>query len=282
MQIKIGSDSLKYEKVRWLPLPNLNTTDVLNQNQLEYLASKLPKPEASTGRPSYTNLELLPGILKVLRSGCRWRDLDRKSFPNGVTHWRRLRFWEKFFGLKNTWQGILNKLKQVNKIDLRIASVDGSLVPSFNFFDTTGYSGKYKKTGTKISTLVDFAGMPLNIIFASGERHDMPLALPTITNNSVGKPNIILADKGYDSDKFRLKLKELEISTNIPNREIKNRKKQKNYNIPLGKMRYKVERTNSWIKSFRRLHFRFDYTLASFSALTYLALIVICLRKLIN
>lgn len=264
-----------------ITLPNINTTDVLNNSQLEYLASKLPKPSARTGRPSYTNFELLIGILKVLRSGCRWRDLDRKGGPTGVTHWRRLRFWGKQFGIKNTWDLILRELHKLNKLDLRIASVDGSLVPSFNFLDTTGYSGKHKDTGTKISTLVDFKGIPFNICFAPGNTHDMPLAIPTITNNPVGKPNMILADKGYDSDPFRFKLKSLGIDTNIPNREIKNRKKQENYNIPLGKMRFKVERTNAWIKSFRRLHFRFDYTLASFSALTYLALIVICIRKLI-
>jgi len=265
-----------------IPLPNLYTTDVLNITQLEFLANKLPKSGANTGRPGYTNLELLPGILKVLRSGSRWRDLDRKDSPTGVTHWRRLRFWGNKLGLKFTWEAILQKLQVLDKLNLNISSIDGSLVPSFNFLDTTGYSGKHKDTGTKISTLVDFEGTPFNVVFASGNTHDMPLAIPTITNNSVGKPGIILADKGYDSDPFRLKLKSFGIETNIPNRNIKNRKKQENYNIPLGKMRFKIERTNGWIKSFRRLHFRFDYTLASFQAFTYLALIVICLRKLIS
>lgn len=265
-----------------ITLPNINTTDVLTDTQIEYLASKLPYPKAATGRPGYTNKELLPGILKVLRSGCRWRDLDREKYPSGVTHWRRLRFWGIRLGIRNTWNLILQKLNQLNKLDLRIASIDGSLIESFNFLDTTGYSGKYRKTGTKISVITDFKGTPFNVLFASGEKHDVPLAMPTITSNSVGKPNMILADKGYDSDKLRLKLNRIGIGTNIPNREIKNRKKQQNYNIPLGKMRFKVERTNAWIKSFRRLHFRFDYTLASFSALTYLGLIVVCLRKLIS
>ena len=245
------------------------------------MASNLPKPKADTGRPSYSNRELLPGILRVLRSGMRWRDLDDKRFASGVTHWRRMRFWQIRFGLRNVLRFILDKLKVQRRLNLSMASIDGSLIPSFNFFDTTGYSGKYKKTGTKISTLVDFCGTPFNVVFASGEKHDMPLAMPTIANNSVGKPGTIIADKGYDSDKFRFKLKQNGINTNIPIRNIKNRKKQENYNIPLGKIRFKIERTNAWIKSFRRLHFRFDYTLASFQALTYLALIVICLRKLV-
>lgn len=263
-----------------ITLPNTHTTDVLNTSQLDYLASKLPRPKANTGRPSYTNRQLLPGILRVLRSGCRWRDLDRDNSPSGVTHWRRLRFWQLRFGLKNAWDILLQKLNQLSKLDLRIASIDGSLIPSFNFLDTTGYSGKYKKTGTKISVITDFLGTPFNIIFAEGNKHDMPLAIPTIANNPVGKPNTILADKGYDSDKLRSKLSRVGIHTNIPVRNIRNRKNQQNYNISLGKMRFKIERTNAWIKSFRRLHFRFDYTLVSFQALTYLALIVICLRKL--
>ena len=255
---------------------------MLDSQQIRYLARVLPQPKVATGRPSYTNLELLPGILRVLRSGMRWRDLDDDKLPSCVTHWRRLRFWQRNMGLKSVLNLILSNLGKKGKLDIKIASIDRSLMPSFNFADTTGYSGKYNKTGTKISTtLVDFLGTPLNILFAPGERHDMPLALPTVVNNSIGKPGTLLADKGYDSNKFKLKLRKLGINPNIPQREMKGRKKQKDYNIPLGKMRFKVERTNAWIKSFRRLHFRFDYTLVSFKAFTYLALIVICLRKLI-
>lgn len=261
-------------------LPKYNTTDVLTSSQLEYLAKKLPSPHADTGRPAYTNLDLLPGILKVLRSGMRWRDLDKRNCPSGVTHWRRLRFWERRFGLKNIWSLILKKLYKLGRLDLRFASIDGSLIPSFDFLDTTGYSGKYKKVGTKISTLVDFLGTPFNIIFAKGNKHDLPFAIPTITNNPVDKPKTILADKGYDSDKLRTFLVNARIHPNITPRKIKGRKSIPDYNVPLGKMRFKVERTNAWIKSFRRLHFRFDYTLTSFKAFTYLALIVICLRKL--
>lgn len=212
----------------------------------------------------------------------RWRDLDDKRFASNVTHWRRFRFWGLTFGLKDAWDRILKRLSSSDKLDLNIASIDGSLIQSFAFSDTTGYSGKYKKTGTKISNLVDFLGTPFNVVFASGNYHDVPYAIPTILNNSVGKPGTILADKGYDSDKLRLKLSQFGINSNIAVRDSGNRKETIDYNIPLGKMRFKVERTNAWIKSFRRLRFRFDYTLASFQALTYLGLIVICLRKLIK
>lgn len=281
MTQKKNSGSLILVRKKVIPLPNSYNTDVLNYQQIEFLAKKLPCPKSSIGRPSYSNIELLPGVLRVLRSGMRWRDLDDKRFASSVTHWRRLRFWERKMGLKKVFDLILGNLNLEKKLDIRIASIDGSLVPSFNFLDTTGFSGKHYRTGTKLSTMTDFLGLPLNIVFAPGNRHDQPLAMPTLVNNPVGKPNILLADKGYDSDKFKQKLKELNIEPNIPQRNIKNREKQGHYNIPLGKMRFKIERTNGWIKSFRRVHFRFDYTLASFKAFTYLALIVICVRKLI-
>lgn len=48
-----------------------------------------------------------------------------------------------------------------------------------------------------------------------------------------------------------------------------------------GKKRFIIERTNAWLKSFKRLRFRFDYTSTSLEAFLYLAIIVICVRKLL-
>jgi hypothetical protein len=53
-------------------LPNSHFTDVLNQKQLKWLADRLPEPSSHT-KPAYPNIVLLPGILKLLRGGCRRR-----------------------------------------------------------------------------------------------------------------------------------------------------------------------------------------------------------------
>ena len=76
-------------------LPTSHFTDVLSEKQLEWLVRHLPEPTALTGRPAYPNRILLSGVLKVLRSGCRWRDLNVPGFPSGVTYWRRFRLWER-------------------------------------------------------------------------------------------------------------------------------------------------------------------------------------------
>ena len=61
-------------------------SDVLTPRQLALIAERLPEPpRAPTGRPLHANFDLLPGILRVLRSGCRWCGLDRPGVPSGAS-----------------------------------------------------------------------------------------------------------------------------------------------------------------------------------------------------
>lgn len=266
-------------------LPKTHFSDVLSEKQLEFLARQLPRPQADTGRPAYSNLELLPGILKVLRSGCRWRDLDFPGLPSGVTHWRRLRFWQEKASLWPTWKLLLSLMAKIKQVALRIVKLDGSLVPSYQFSSGVGYSGKHKRNGVKVSSVVDQEGLPLSVQLASGNIHDLALALPTINTIRVGKrtrPSLVLADKGYDSRVFRRALRKRGIKANIPERQYRKRRKRGRppaYDSELGKTRFTVERTNGWMKSFRRIHFRFDRSLVMFEAWVLLACVVICLRR---
>lgn len=258
----------------------------------------MPCPHADTGRRPYTNLELLPGVLFVLRSGCRWRDLDRfrrfRDDPSGITHWRRLRYWRNSPAFKKLWDFLLKGLSLEEKLDLNLISLDGSLIPSYEFKEKTGYSGKHNLTGTKISSLVDHNGLPLALTLTSGERNDMVLAEFTLENTHInvrgnkGEQNsTLLADKGYDSKPFKYFLFTKGIKANIPEREFKRKHKRKylpinsGYDQTLGKNRFVVERTNAWIKSFKRLKFRFDRSALSFEAFLYLGIMVILVRRLI-
>lgn len=248
---------------------------------------RLPQPQANTGRPAYPNSQLLPGILKVLRSGCRWRDLDFPGLPSGVTHWRRLRFWQEEAGLWPAWRFLLNLLAKTERVSLETVNLDGTLIPSHQFSSGVGYSGRHKRNGVKVSVAVDPEGLPLGVQFAPGNVHDLPLALPTLGTVRVGRrtrPNLILADKGYDSRSFRKALRRRGIKANIPERDYRRRRKQgrpPSYDSELGKSRFTVERTNGWLKGFRRIHFRFDRTLEMFETWILLACVVICLRRLL-
>lgn len=275
-------------------LPLTYSTDVLTEDQLEFVAKHLPFPKADTGRPAYINQELLPGILKILRSGSRWRDLDRKDLPSGITHWRRLRYWQRQNGFEDLWIYILEILLKEKKLKPKVASIDGTLIPSFNFKEVTSYSGKHHRTGTKVFLIVDALGIPLSKILAQGSAHDYPLAKPTIENipgSLKNQINKMLADKGYDNSHMRAYLKSLGINPDIPEKEAYMTWREKVNLMAQGRYqlkgqssnhkRFVVERTNAWTKSFRRLRFRFDYSLLSFTAFLNLAFVVICIRKLL-
>lgn len=268
-------------------LPNAHSTDVLTIPQLSWLAQHLPEPKGQTGRPAYPNTVLLPGILKLLRSGCRWRDLDVSGCPSGVTHWRRLRYWEKKSQLWRLWRITLSCLSRAGLIDLTLAALDGTLIPSFSFKQQTGYSGKYHRTGTKVVAITDAAGLPLTLVLAPGNRHDLPLAIPTLKKLKIGRrtrPGTVLGDRGFDSTSFRRALRQRGIRANIPERQFQTRRKRgrpPGYDSTLGALRFVIERTNGWLKSYRRVHFRYDYTISSFRALLLMACLVICVRKLV-
>jgi transposase len=131
-----------------LPIPKPYTTDVLAQEQIEFIAQQLPSPKATTGRPAYSNQELLPGILRVLRSGCRWRDLNLPGYPDGSTHWRRLRLWRKGLHFRRLWQRILKLLDEQNPQEkamrLKRFSIDGTLLLDFGHSRPNQLAGKWQ------------------------------------------------------------------------------------------------------------------------------------------
>src|SRR5918998_1456640 len=261
-------------------------TDVLTNTQIAFLATRLPEPKAETGRPAYTNSQLLPGILRILRSGCRWRDLDLPGYPSGVTHWRRLRYWKQRAHFKALWKRLLDILVMGKWLDLSVLCIDGTLIPSPAFKERTGSSGKHRLVGVKLSIVVDGRGTPLAVSLAPGNVHDGALGYLTVKNiyrpprvlrpiaAAVSRgPPVLLGDRGYDSLAFRQFVRQKGCIPDIPKRR----------GIPIEpgaealyahdparfKRRWVVERTNSWLKSFRRLRYRVDRTTASFEAFLY-------------
>jgi len=245
-------------------------------------------------------LQLLPGILRVLRSGCRWRDLDRPGHPSRVTHWRRLRYWHRRRGYRRVWHTLLNFLVQGKRLDRSLISLDGTLIPSQEFSEQTGYSGKHRTVGTKLSLLVDRAGTPIAASLAPGNYHDTPLGVLTLANIFKPLPILrdilpdaaktaeptLLADKGYDSLRFRRFVQERGFRPLIPTRSCIPAEQAigelYGEDVVLQRKRYVVERTIGWLKGFRRLRFRVDCTAASFQAFVYLAILVLCVRRLVS
>jgi transposase len=211
-----------------------------------------------------------------------------------------LRYWHRGRGYRRVWRRLLNVLVQSTRLDRSLVSLDGTLIPSQEFTEQTGYSGKRRAVGTKLSVLVDRAGIPIAVSVAPGNYHDGALGYLTLANIYKPPPVLrdilpdtsktseatLLADKGYDSLRFRQFVHEQGFRPLIPTRQC----------IPAEqavgalyveddawqRKRYVVERTLGWLKGFRRLRYRVDRTAASFQAFVYLAVLVLCVRRAVG
>ena len=86
-------------------------------------------------------------------------------------------------------------------------------------------------------------------------------------------PDELYADRGYDSEATRALLRWLGIEPHIA-------KRRTPHGSGLGKVRWVVERTISWLKGLRRMRVRYDRLGVIRDAWTTLAASVICFRIL--
>jgi transposase len=82
-------------------------------------------PSEKGGRPRRAPRECVEGILWVLRSGARWKDLPA-HFPSPPTCWRRFKAWTEAGTWKKAWARLLRKLDRRGRIHWEEAFADGT------------------------------------------------------------------------------------------------------------------------------------------------------------
>src|SRR6185295_11100712 len=99
----------------------------LSDAQWFLIADLFPEKEMTRvgGRPPIAARPCLEGILWVLRSGARWKDLPR-DFPSYVTCWRRFHEWTHSGLWRCAWGRLVNQLDELRQIDWRVLLADGS------------------------------------------------------------------------------------------------------------------------------------------------------------
>jgi transposase len=142
------------------------------------------------------------------------------------------------------------------------------------------------KAGSKYHLLVDANGLPLHALISGANTHDSKLFEPLLdTNPPVSRrgqrgrpqrrPEKLHADKGYDYPRCRAYLTRRGIKIRIARRGIDTSTK-------LGRYRWVVERTISWLLRFKRLGLRYDRTERTLAPLLTLAMVLINLRRLVQ
>ena len=149
--------------------------------------------------------------------------------------------------------------------------------------------GKTKRgKGTKWMVLVDGEGLPLGVRLESASPSEVKLAEATLAEVRVPqakgpprqKPERVIADRGYDSDPLRQRLRRRGIELIVPYRENnQHRRYEDGRKLRRYKRRWIVERTNAWLGQFRRLLVRHEHLLCTYRAFFYLACFWITLRR---
>ncbi len=135
-------------------------------------------------------------------------------------------------------------------------------------------------------------GLPIGFRLASANHHEVKLAVPTLESVRVPRrrggrpkqrPEEWVADKAYDSKRFRRWLHSKEIKPTIPPYERRAKKLPKlGRPVKVGPgyaERWKVERTFAWLGNFRRLLVRHERYFSTFRAFFLIAFILMLQKR---
>jgi len=138
------------------------------------------------------------------------------------------------------------------------------------------------RAGSKHHLLVDATGIPLAYTLTGGNRNDVTQLIPLLERvpavaGLVGRPrqrpDAVVADRGYDHDKYRRLVRKLGVTPVIARR-------QTEHGSGLGAVRWVVERSFAHLHQFKRLLIRYERRAEMHEAMLALGCCLVCHRRL--
>jgi len=239
-----------------------------------------PRPKG--GRPPLDDRRVLTGIIFVLKTGIPWEYLPREmNCGCGMTCWRRLRDWWRGGVWGKIHTSLLSRLRAGKQIDFSRFLIDTSHVRAVGGGMQTGPSPvDRRKLGSKITLVTDAQGVPVVVGVIPANRNDSQETISLIDRvppiaGQCGRPRRrperLQGDRGFDAEDDRQALRRRGIIPLLG-------KRRTPHGSGLGRFRWFIERTNSWLKQFRRIRVRYDRIPAIYYAFLKLASALICYR----
>ena len=226
--------------------------------------------EKRVGREPPEPRKVFDGILWILRTGARWRDLPSR-YGNWNSIYYKFRLWYKSGLFRLLLQVINTNAAQsaLPELDSTFCKVHQSACSGLkNQAIGTSRGGK----NTKIYVLINERMQLLKVILTGRQIHDSEPAIDLFTGvNLIGKT--ILADKAYSCEHIRSYLEEHGAVGCIPDKV--NFKVKHEFDKELYKHRNIVERFFQRIKNFRHIATRYDKLALCFLNFVVLASVVI-------
>uniref|UniRef100_UPI0035717205 IS5 family transposase n=1 Tax=Nocardia veterana TaxID=132249 RepID=UPI0035717205 len=245
-------------------------------------------PEFSTrpqggGTAPVDERAVFTAVVFVLTSGCVWRMLPPSFGVSVPTAHRRFTVWTEAGLWRRLHRAVLDELGSHGLIDWSRAVIDAASVRAKKGGSMTGPSPVDRgKTGSKIHVLSDRAGIPLSVGVSAANTNDVealkPLvkAIPAVRSRRGPrrrKPAKLHADKAYDAADLRRWVRDRGIGVRIARKGIESSQR-------LGRHRWVIERTISWLTGYHRLNIRYDRKATHFLAFLTLAATLTCYKKL--
>lgn len=208
--------------------------------------------------------------------------VPREMGCSPATAHRRLVDWQRAGLFERLHRELLRALNAAGRIDWATAVVDGSHVRALQGGLDGALPGRSCPHRPKHHLITDSAGVPLAISLTGGNRNDVTQLLPLVDGigpvaGKVGRPrrraDRLLADRGYDHDKYRRELRRRGMKPIIARRKAE-------HGSGLGGERWVVERSFAWLHNFRRLRIRYERRAELHLAFMQLGCAVICRRAL--
>ncbi|MFJ4809003.1 IS5 family transposase [Streptomyces longwoodensis] len=243
----------------------------------EFFQDVAPEPPVRAqggGRRLCDDRAVLAAIVFVATSGCTWRQLPPvfgaswQTVHRRFTDWSRARVWAKLHRV------VLDRLGANGELDWSRCAIASASMRAVKGGPLTGPIPTARgKLGSKMQVICDRNGLPLSVGISGATLHDSQALIPLMCGISPTRspydprrrrPAKLHADKGYDFDHLRIWLGRRQIVPRIARCGVENSSR-------LGRHRWGVERTMSWLNGCRRLHRRYERKAEHFLAFAGIA-----------
>jgi transposase len=172
--------------------------------------------------------------------------LQPQSYPNYKTVLRRIQQWCEQQVLREVLTDLANALREQGDIDEREAFIDATFASAKGGGDEIGPTKRGK--GVKIMAIVDRHGLPLSVSTHAANHHEITLVQLSFDFYMIeAKPQHLIGDKAYDSDKLDAELKQDGVELIAPHRANRKLKTQDGRALRRYARRWLVERFFAWL-----------------------------------
>ncbi|WP_093769543.1 IS5 family transposase [Streptomyces sp. F-7] len=249
------------------------------------IAEQRTRPQGG-GTQNTPDEKVFAVIIYVLVSGCAWRSLPPCLGISKSTIHRRFLIWSRAGVWGRLHEAVLHRMDDAGLLDVVRVILDTAHVRAKKRGANAQVRAPWNrgKPGSKMHVLSDANGRPVLVGLSAGNVHDSEGLKPMAEGHQTRhdprrgrhfKPQRLHADKAYDRADLRRWLRGKRIGVRIARKGIESSER-------LGRRRWVVERTMSWLSGYRRLSPRYERDPGNYLGFLGLAAALCCYRRLVR